>query len=164
MHRGTIRWKTASIRRPRSRRGRLGDERELAALLRRDLLDAGVVRRELHEGRDDPPREWMTMHDLRTTGITWMAVQGQRPPFEIMARAGHRQLQQTQGYIDRASLIRRGYGQPFPPLPASLLTNSGCMGYPETYPETGLKTSRKVAETHGNRTHRPPRGGRAHPF
>lgn len=142
--------------------GRLGDERELAATLRRDLLDAGVTRRELHENCNDPPREWMTMHDLRTTGITWMAVQGQRPPFEIMARAGHRQLAQTQGYIDRASLIRRGYGQTFPTPPTSLLEQPKC--FPETFPEESSNSSRKPAEAHGNRTHRPPREGRTHRF
>jgi len=142
--------------------GRLGDERELAGVLRRDLLDAGITRRELHEGSNDPPREWMTLHDLRTTGITWMAVQGQRPPFEIMARAGHRQLAQTQGYIDRASLIRRGYGQTFPTLPTSLLEQPQC--FPETFPEESSNSSTKVAEAHGNRTHRPPREGRAHRF
>lgn len=144
--------------------GSLGDERELAAILRKDLLDAGITRRELHENSNDPPREWMTLHDLRTTGITWMAVQGVRPPFEIMARAGHRQLQQTQGYIDRASLIRRGYGQAFPTLPTSLLAQTSALAFPEDFPESGAKTSRNMAEAHGNRTHRPPREGRAHPF
>ncbi len=100
--------------------GDLGDERELARKLREDLLAAGVERHELHHASIDPPREWMTMHDLRTTGITWMACRGD-PPLEIMARAGHANLEQTQEYIDAAALLRRGYGAPFPPLPPSLL-------------------------------------------
>lgn len=94
---------------------------ERAELLRADLLAAGVMRRELHEGSKDPPREWMTAHDLRTTGITWMAVEGVRAPFEVMARAGHASLEQTREYIDAAQLVRRGYGSVFPELPASLL-------------------------------------------
>lgn len=101
--------------------GSLVDYWERAEYLRADLLAAGVTRRELHEACDDPPREWMTAHDLRTTGITWMAVEGVRQPLEIMARAGHAELAQTQGYIDTAALVRRGYGAVFPQTPASLL-------------------------------------------
>lgn len=134
--------------------GRLGDERELAEQLRRDLLDAGVLRVELHQGSDDPPREWMTMHDCRTTGITWMAVEGKRQPFEIMARAGHRTLEQTQAYIDRASLIRRNYGKPFPPLPESLLSSEPELAeeFPDTFTDNDEDPSAFVAEAHGNRT------------
>lgn len=134
--------------------GRLGDERELAEQLRRDLLDAGVLRQELHIASDDPPREWMTMHDCRTTGITWMAVEGKRQPFEIMARAGHRTLEQTQGYIDRASLIRRNYGRPFPPLPESLVAREPELveEFPEEFPEEIANSSGFIAEAHGNRT------------
>lgn len=101
--------------------GSLVDYWERAEYLRADLLAAGVTRRELHEASNDPPREWMTAHDLRTTGITWMAVGGKWQPLEIMARAGHATLDQTQGYIDTASLVRRGYGEVFPEIPASLL-------------------------------------------
>jgi len=68
----------------------------------------------------EPPREWMTMHDCRTTGITWMAVRGDSP-YVIMARAGHADLKMSQHYVNTAALIRRGYGTPLPPLPSSLL-------------------------------------------
>lgn len=134
--------------------GRLGDERELAETLRRDLMDAGVLRTDLHNESKDPPREWMTMHDCRTTGITWMAVEGKRQPFEIMARAGHRSLEQTQGYIDGASLIRRNYGKPFPPLPAGLLAAEPELAeeYLDTFADSFDDSSEEVAEAHGNRT------------
>ncbi len=101
----------------------LGDERTLAERLRADLLRAGVTRKELHERCDDPPREWLRMHDLRTTGITWMAVRGDEP-FVVMARAGHSDVKTTMGYINTAALVRTGYGEVFPKLPASLLESS----------------------------------------
>ncbi len=102
--------------------GDVGDERELAAQLRADLWTAGVERHELHHPSKphEPPREWMTAHDCRTTGITWMAVRGDKP-FMIMARAGHSDLKMSQHYVNNAALIRRGYGTPFPSLPSTLL-------------------------------------------
>lgn len=100
--------------------GELGDDRELAQQLREDLATADVMRHELHHPSDDPPREAMRMHDCRTTGITWMAVRRDEP-MVMMARAGHRSLKQTQEYVDVASVLRRGYGEVFPPLPHALL-------------------------------------------
>lgn len=135
--------------------GRIGDERELAEQLRRDLLTAGVTRVELHVASDDPPREWMRMHDLRTTGVTWMAVRGDEP-MVIMARAGHADLKTTLGYVSRAALVRRGYGSVFPELPACLLESA-----PKSAPKTTArrKTQGLVAEAHGNRTDRAPGQG-----
>jgi integrase len=37
-------------------------------------------------------------HDLRASGITWMAVRGDDPQ-KIQARAGHTDFNTTQGYI-----------------------------------------------------------------
>lgn len=101
--------------------GRLASESDLAGLLRADLLLAGVNRYELHHNASDPPREWMTMHDLRTTGITWMAVRGD-PLLVVKARAGHSDTKMTEHYIHTASVLNKArYGQPFPPLPRGLL-------------------------------------------
>lgn len=103
--------------------GRLAcSESDLAENLRADLLRAGVTRYELHHGSEKPPREWMTMHDCRTTGITWMAVRGD-PPFEIVARAGHSDLEMTHHYVQKAALLKRTYKPEhvFPVLPACLL-------------------------------------------
>lgn len=113
--------------------GRLGDEREVAEQLRRDLLTAGVARHELHHASTDPPRSWMRMHDLRTTGVTWMAVRGDEP-LVIMARAGHADLKTTLGYVSRAALVRRGYGETFPALPACLLESA-----PESAPKVTIR-------------------------
>lgn len=99
----------------------LGDDREYARTLRADLVLAGVMRHELHNQSKDPPREWMTMHDLRTTGITWMAVRGDHL-LVIKTRAGHSDSKMTEHYIDQAAVLRKGrYGAPFPPLPVCLL-------------------------------------------
>lgn len=140
--------------------GRLGDERELARTLRADLATAGVTRHELHHKSKEPPRDWMRMHGLRHTGITWMAVRGDEP-LVIMARAGHEDMQTTLGYVSRAALVRRGYGSPFPPLPASLTKIQAETS--DRFAETigrgsgrgGAKQRKNkaaVAETHGNRT------------
>ena len=91
----------------------------LATTLREDLRLAGCMRAELHTCASDPPRLWMTMHDLRTTGITWMAVRGDEP-LRIMARAGHGEMASTLGYVSRAALVGQAYGAPFPELPADL--------------------------------------------
>lgn len=130
--------------------GRLADERDLADILRRDLMDAGVTRHELHVASDDPPREWMRMHDLRTTGVTWMAVRGDEP-MVIMARAGHADLKTTLGYVSRSALVRRGYGAVFPALPKGLLARELA---PELAPVR--RNAGKSAEAHGNRTGRAP--------
>ncbi|HEY2517660.1 MAG TPA: tyrosine-type recombinase/integrase [Polyangiaceae bacterium] len=94
----------------------------LAARLRDDLLEAGVDRHMLHNEGISTKR--MTFHDLRATGVTWMAVRGD-DPLKIMSRAGHRAFQTTQGYIREAESLRQGFGTPFPPLPSDLITPGG---------------------------------------
>jgi len=93
-------------------------ERSMAERLRKWLLRAGVTRPELHEG--SPTRKPMTWHDLRATGITWMAVRGD-DPLKIKQRAGHSTFSTTEGYIREAEAIRDGFGEPFPSLPRCLL-------------------------------------------
>jgi len=63
----------------------------------------------------------MTFHDLRATGITWMAVQGV-DPLKIKQRAGHANLSTTERYIRVAEELRPGFGEVFPPLPRSILS------------------------------------------
>jgi hypothetical protein len=63
----------------------------------------------------------VTFYDLRATGITWMALRGDNP-LTIKQRAGHRRFETTEGYIREAENLRAANpGEPFPPLPASLL-------------------------------------------
>lgn len=115
--------------------------RDLARDLRKHLFRAGVEREELHVG--DATRKALTFHDLRATGITWMAIRGD-DPLKIMQRAGHTDFRTTQIYIREAEAIRDGFGDVFPPLPSALLS-------PHLSQDRG--SSIKTAEAHGNRTH-----------
>src|SRR5262249_31950037 len=59
---------------------------DLSPRLRQYLRWAGITRAELFV--DDATRKNITFHDLRATGITWMAIRGDEP-LKIMQRAGH---------------------------------------------------------------------------
>ncbi len=93
-------------------------QKDLAERLREYLEGAGVTRRELFE--TTRTTRALTFHDLRSTGITWMAVRGD-PPLQIQHRAGHESLSTTQDYIREAEAVRPGFGTVFPPLPIELL-------------------------------------------
>lgn len=83
------------------------------------LERAGVSRRELFI--TDATRKAITFHDLRATGITWMAFRGD-DPLKIMQRAGHRGFETTQKYIREAeNLAAECFGEVFPTLPLDLL-------------------------------------------
>ena len=99
--------------------GKLGmDKYELSRGLRVYLAAAGIDRPELFT--NDQTRKWITFHDLRATGITWMAVRGD-DPLKIKQRAGHAHLSTTEKYIRVAEELRPGFGTVFPKLPDSLL-------------------------------------------
>jgi integrase len=100
---------------------KLGRERAMAERLRRFLKKAGVDRPELHESTST--RKALTWHDLRATGLTWMAVRGD-DPLKIKQRAGHSTFSTTEGYIREAEAVREGFGEVFPPLPECLLGES----------------------------------------
>ncbi len=87
---------------------------DLAKGLRAYLALAGVSRPELLAR--GPTRRWITFHDLRATGITWMAVRGD-DPLKIRQRAGHQHVATTEKYIRLAEDVRVGFGQPFPEVP-----------------------------------------------
>jgi integrase len=123
----------------------LASERAMARNLRRWLWKAGVRRPELHEG--SPTRKPLTWHDLRATGITWMAVRGD-DPLKIKQRAGHTTFSTTEIYIREAEAVREGFGDVFPALPAELL------GLDPVRPGTNLG-ERNTGKTSGSQ-----RGGR----
>ncbi len=75
-------------------------------------------RPELH--KNTPTSKGITWHDLRATGLTWMAVRGD-DPLKIQQRAGHATFGTTQLYVRTAEAVRDGFGTPFPPLPECLL-------------------------------------------
>jgi len=91
---------------------------ELANGLRLWLAVAGVDRDELFA--NDATRKWMTFHDLRATGLTWMAVRGD-DALRIKQRAGHACFATTERYVREAEAISRGFGEVFPTLPAGIL-------------------------------------------
>ncbi|HEY4117030.1 MAG TPA: tyrosine-type recombinase/integrase [Byssovorax sp.] len=92
-------------------------EKHLAPMLRRHLLAAGVNRAELHA--NDRTRKRLRFHDLRATGLTWLAIRGDGP-LQIKQRAGHKAFTTTEGYIRDAEAVREGFGDVFPPLPAEV--------------------------------------------
>jgi integrase len=95
--------------------------RDLAEGLRTYLEVSGVPRAELHT--TDATRKAMTFHDLRATGLTWLAIRGD-DPLKIKQRAGHSSFATTEGYIREAEAVRDGFGEVFPALPATLLPSA----------------------------------------
>lgn len=92
----------------------LPNDKHLARDFRLWIKTAGLDRAEL---RTSPrTRKAITFHDLRATGLTWLAVRGD-DPLKIMQRAGHADFGTTQGYIRMAEAVREGFGDVFPPLP-----------------------------------------------
>lgn len=92
---------------------------QLAELLRQDLWAAGVRRESLHVKRKGS--RIMRFHDLRATGITYLALRGDTD-HEVRDRAGHTNFKTTLEYIRRGQhVIGAKLGDPFGPLPAVLL-------------------------------------------
>jgi integrase len=97
-------------------------DEERAVMLRNHLTTAKVTRAALFT--DDARHKHITFHDLRASGITWMAVRGDEP-LRIKQRAGHSSFSTTEGYIREAENLARGFGEPFPELPAGLTGGFG---------------------------------------
>jgi integrase len=114
----------------------LPSERDMSRGLRRWLAKAGITRPELfRSSRTSKPLTW---HDLRATGLTWMAVRGD-DPLKIQQRAGHRVFSTTAIYLRTAESIRVGFGEAFPALPSSLFPDpsfSARTGFGESFDET----------------------------
>lgn len=90
--------------------------------LRRDLDAAGITREELFTRRG--PSVPITQHDLRATGITYLAMRGESDD-AIRERAGHTDFKTTQLYIRRGRrMVSATLGDPFDALPVSLLDGS----------------------------------------
>ena len=93
------------------------DNEDRAVLLRQHLAQAEVKRADLFV--DNDRQKHVTFHDLRATGITWMAVRGD-DPLRIKQRAGHSSFSTTEMYIREAENLVAGFGEPFPVLPPDL--------------------------------------------
>jgi integrase len=96
-----------------------------ADCLREHLALAGVTRTELFMPPSDGSvaSTWapLTFHDLRGTGVTWMAVRGDEP-LVIQQRAGHDDFKTTQRYLREAEALGKDGVEPFPPLPEDLVS------------------------------------------
>ncbi len=90
-----------------------------AADLRKHLEVAQVKRAALF--RNDASCKRLRFHDLRGTGLTWMAIRGD-DPLKIQQRAGHTTFDMTQKYIRTAEAVGEVIGNVFPPLPLTLLS------------------------------------------
>jgi len=96
-------------------------KRSMADVLRKHLLVADLEREELHAR--DAHRRPLTLHDLRHTYSTWLALRGESE-LVIQSRLGHADAQMTQKYIEAAEAVGHGdVGQPFGPLPQALGIN-----------------------------------------
>lgn len=93
-------------------------DRDLSRGLRRWLKKGGVTRRQLFEATETTAA--LTFHDLRATGITWLAVR-RDPQARIQHWAGHARPETTATYIRRADALPEGFGIPFPELPLEQL-------------------------------------------
>lgn len=93
--------------------------RMMARGLRTWLRHAGVDRPALFSTTSVSKR--LRWHDLRATGLTWLAVEGASPTM-IRDVAGHTQTSMTDRYMRSAAVLRGGrFGQPFPAIPAALV-------------------------------------------
>lgn len=91
----------------------------LARALREDLWKAGVRREALHVKRKGA--RMMRFHDLRATGITYMALRGDSDN-HVRDRAGHTDFKTTLEYIRRGQHAAGArMGDPFAALPEELL-------------------------------------------
>ena len=91
----------------------------LAATLRAHLKRAGVTRRALHEAADTSKH--MTFHDLRASGISWLAMLPGWTQFDVRDYAGHSEVSTTDLYVSRGRKAAGVVAAPFGELPASLL-------------------------------------------
>jgi len=99
----------------------------LAEGLREDLMKAGVTRPSLHVRR--PGSQPIRFHDLRATGITYMAIRGDSDQ-DVRERAGHADFETTLLYIRRGHLALSSaeIGRPYAALPACVLGESSSGG------------------------------------
>lgn len=89
-----------------------------AGTLRRHLKRAGVDRAVLFD--DTETTKQITLHDLRSTGITWRCLRGDNAK-KIQQDAGHEKGDTTDKYIRTASVFGANLGEVFRALPSALI-------------------------------------------
>jgi hypothetical protein len=127
--------------------------------IREHLAAAGITRAALTAR--GPCERPITLHDLRATYVTWLALRGDAPQV-IMQRAGHSNYGTTLGYLREAESLG-DVGAPFPAIPEALLVALAVR------PTRQAHVRPKVDETSGGlgetmRASNISNGGKARPF
>ena len=104
------------------------DGHDLAEGFRRMCEVAGLKRAQLYA--DDDARRPITWHDLRHTYCTWLAARGESA-YQIMAKAGHRNLETSQRYVTLKDTMGANFGEVFPKLPEGLFSCANFVHTPE---------------------------------
>jgi integrase len=129
---------------------------DLSERLRHYLKWAGVERAELFA--NDRTRKQITFHDLRATGLTWMAIRGD-DAIKIMRRAGHENMETTMGYVREAENLVHPPGEVFAALPAELVSPGESPEGPSRWAKLRETVWEKVASPAGYATLGIPRAG-----
>jgi len=131
----------------------LPSERDMARGLRRYLEKAKVERASLY--RADATRRPIRFHDMRATGLTWLAVD-KVEALTIRQLAGHQEFATTQEYIRMATMVGgNNFGEPFPELPESLSVPSILQGNPASVTLKDVFCGADGTRTRGLRRDRP---------
>lgn len=93
-------------------------ERRRAGVFRDHLALAKLDRARLTE--KSPTTMPVNFRSWRDTGVTWLALAGVGVD-KMQRRAGHERIETTLGYVKMAEDLTGSIGEPFPPLPESLV-------------------------------------------
>lgn len=125
---------------------RLREHLERASVTRAALFSSGVAERPV------------TLHDLRASGITWLALAGV-DALKIQRRAGHASFATTQIYIREAENLSGDVGEPFAPFPAGFLaeisSSDESSGESSDRPSDSKKEAKNMDNTSGTRGSNP---------
>lgn len=132
----------------------LPSETNMSRMMRRYLERAGLSRAALFSLEET--RRPIRFHDLRATGLTWLAVQGSKP-LEIQELAGHSDFSTTKRYLRIARAVGGpSFGTPFPFLELTdaqkdeSLHSDAAQAFDSSVfcGEGGIRTRGTVARTH----------------
>ena len=131
----------------------LPSETNMSTMMRRFLKRAGLTRAALFTR--EATRRPIRFHDLRATGLTWLAVQGSKP-LEIQELAGHSDFSTTKRYLRIARAVGGpSFGTPFPPLSGDSQQRGNLRSNPAQVSKSdvfcgggGIRTRGTVARTH----------------
>ena len=113
----------------------------MAGAFRDHLTTANVTRPRLTA--DNATEEPIDFRSLRDTHATWLALAG-TPDKVVQRRLGHADPSTTDRYVKAAETFASdNVGEPFPPLPADLLTVEGPAVWPKVWPKEATDPKRR---------------------